>query len=115
MNIPEIIQATFPNELGAGVLILNRPPFLPIAGKIVKYNDLFSMQTALANKPPIAYSVITGFSIAILYAGIIGKGNRLIGGANALTEAQGIMDEFAQWYLLNRIAVALPRYRRYEI
>lgn len=107
--LPKIIYGQG-EGLGAGILIYNQP--LPIVGRIIQYKSLLDMQE---NLNALAYSVVPGYSIAILYAGILGRGNVLMGNKDALEQIQPVLDQLASWYLKEKILPHKSRFKRFQI
>jgi hypothetical protein len=101
------------NELGAGVIIINQEP--PYVGQVILFNNVLTMQQQLRKTESVAYSVITGYCIAVIYRGILGKGNRISGIPSDIAHAQSVIDEMANWYYESRILPYLSRFKRYLV
>ena len=100
--------------MGAGVLILNERTRPAYVGRIIKYESLNQMQAILAQKPPVAYSTIPGYLIAVIYGGIVGRGYVLAGSLDMQEQAQRAMEKMAIWYYENKIGNG-KGYHRYKI
>lgn len=111
-KLPRIIYGQGEN-LGAGVLLLNEVGTPPVIGRIIQYESHLLMLSQLNSKSPIAFSTVQGYNIAIIYSGILGRGNVLQGNKDAISQVQRIMEEFAHWYLINKIEPHKPRFKRY--
>lgn len=116
MNIPEILFAVGTEEDGGcGYLILNEFGQLPICGKVVQYKSHIAMLTAISNKEPLAFAPVVGYSIAIVFAGIIGGGSRLSVQSDTAAKLTKVMERMAHWYLSNKCERHKGRFKRYEI
>jgi hypothetical protein len=100
-------------ELGAGLVILNEP--LPLCARIIQYKDNITMLQALNSRPPIAFSVVPGYSVALIYAGVIGRGFKLIGGPQALAEVQSKVEEMTRWYFEEFVQRFPHKHKRFKL
>jgi hypothetical protein len=112
-KLPLIIQATAPKELGAGLLLRTEHPL--IIGKIIQFASYPDMIQQLNSGKFIVYSTIPGYSIAIVYAGIMGRGYKISGEPEAAREIQTILDEFRNWYIENKIEAFHSQFKRYKL
>ncbi len=112
--LPRIIYGVT-KELGAGILVLNDNNQLPVVARVIQYKNYHEMIQQLNAKPPIAHTIIPGYCIALIFSGYIGRGYRLIGGNDVISEIQGILNEMAEWYINNKINQHKTQFKRYEI
>lgn len=101
-------------DLGAGCIISTQKPL--IVGRIILYDDQYTMTSQIKARPPLAFAQIPGYSIAILYNGTLGIENE--GGIttqNDLMVAEAVLNTMAAWYLKYKISEHKARFRRYEV
>jgi hypothetical protein len=109
-QIPDYLYAQG-EGLGAGVIIMNQTP--PFVGRVIQYEDYLTMQSILSKSEPIAFATVQGYSIAIIYGGILGKGHRIPAYQGALEEIQSILEQMAHYYLQTRILPHQSRFKRF--
>ncbi len=94
--------AQSPDDTGTDtVIIQTAPPHY--VGRIIFYKSLAQMTTAINNASHLAYAVVPGYNIAVVYAGTI-KGTRLEISPNTLTEMDAAMKSMAGFFLGFKIA-----------
>jgi hypothetical protein len=101
-------------DLGAGLVISTRNPL--VYSRVVLYDDFYAMSKALKDKPPLAYVAIPGYSIALIFGGILGmEGKVRLTSQDDIKVIEAVLNAQGAWYHKNKIERHKSRFRRYEI
>lgn len=99
--------------LGAGVILSTRTPL--VIGRIILYDNYYSMSKALQDRPPLAYAAIPGYSIALIFGGILGQEKLRITSPDDIKTIEAILNAQAAWYMKHKLEPHKSRYKRYLI
>jgi hypothetical protein len=101
-------------DLGAGIVIHTNNPL--VFGRVILYDNFYAMSKALKDKPPLAYAALPGYSIAIIFGGVLGMDGRIrMTSEDDLRVIQAIINAMAGFYMQNKITPHLGRFKRYLI
>ena len=105
--LPKFLFATGEN-LGAGLIVQTAQPL--VFGRIIQFQDYLQLLAQLDKF--IASSQVQGYSILIVYGGILGKGN-VLQTSGDLRPPQATLDEMANFYLTEKVLPHKARFKRY--
>lgn len=111
-QLPKYLYANG-DGVGAGVIIHTEQPL--IVGRVILYDDYWQMSEILKTKPPLAFSALPGFSIAIIFGGILGENRLRLTGPDDLNLVQAIINTMAAVYYRDRVEKHKARFKRYLI
>lgn len=118
MKLPRYIYANGEDKeldinLGAGLILSTSPPL--VIGRIILYDNFYSMSKALQDRPPLAYAAIPGYSIALIFGGILGQDRLRITSPDDLKTIEAILNAQAAWYIKYKLEPHRSRFKRYII
>jgi hypothetical protein len=118
MKLPNYLYANGKDDeagidLGAGCIISTRTPL--VIGRIILYDNFYAMSKALQDRPPLAYAAIPGYSIALIFGGILGQDRLRITSPDDLKTIEAILNAMAAHYHKDKVLKHFNRYKRYLI
>lgn len=106
--LPKYLHATAP-DTGAGFIINTETG---IIGKVIQFTDHTEMLTQINSGKWIAQAGVRGYSILLVYSGVISKGYKLLG---RIEEAEAEMQSQANWYLKAKIETHFTRFNIFRL